>query len=188
MVEKSTMRALGMHAPPFDLPDPRGVRHRLNEPSGAPATLVAFISNHCPYVRHIAPTFAEVTGRMIDAGIDVFAIGSNDIRFYPDDGPDQMAVFSDEQGFRFPYLFDADQSVAMSYGAACTPDLFLFDRDLSLVYRGRFDRSTPGNGEPCTGEDLWAAVEAVLAGERPSTEQYPSMGCSIKWRRDMSTA
>lgn len=179
----STMLALGTQAPSFSLPDPSGTEHSLDElAAGAPAVLVMFLSNHCPYVKHIADTLARRTSEWIDRGVAVVGIMSNDVDAYPDDHPDRMADEVRARGYRFPYLVDASQEVARAYRAACTPDFFLFDRDRRLVYRGQFDDARPKNDVPVTGDDLAAAVEAVLAGEPAPETQHPSMGCNIKWR------
>jgi peroxiredoxin len=179
----STMLPLGTAAPPFDLPDPRGGgRVTLDDFRGAPALLVIFLSNHCPYVKHIARELGLLTNRWMAAGVAVVGINSNDVDAYPDDSPEQMVVFARQVGWDFPYLFDEDQTVAKAYRAACTPDFFLFDADRKLVYRGQFDDSRPGNDRPVTGADLRAAVEAVLAGREVPGEQHPSMGCNIKWK------
>lgn len=179
----STMLALGTQAPSFSLPDPSGTEHSLDElAAGAPAVLVMFLSNHCPYVKHIADTLARRTSEWIDRGVAVVGIMSNDVDAYPDDHPDRMADEVRARGYRFPYLLDASQEVARAYRAACTPDFFLFDRDRRLVYRGQFDDARPKNDVPVTGDDLAAAVEAVLAGEPAPETQHPSMGCNIKWR------
>jgi peroxiredoxin len=178
----STMLALGTAAPPFELPDPEGQLHRLGDSADAPALLVAFLCNHCPYVRHIGPQLGVVTERLMRRGIAVVGVSSNDIEAYPQDGPAHMGATADQFGWRFPYLFDEAQSVARAYRAACTPDFFLFDADRALVYRGQFDDSRPRNDVEVTGSDLERATEAVLAGSRPSEEQAPSMGCNIKWK------
>jgi peroxiredoxin len=182
MAATSTMLPLGTPAPPFTLEDPRGGTHSLADARGAPATVVMFICNHCPYVQHIRAVLAEVTRGLIERGVAVFAIQSNDVDAYPDDSPARMAEEAEAFGYQFPYLYDADQSVATAYRAACTPDLYVFDADQRLAYRGQFDASRPRNGLPVTGEDLVAAVDAVVAGRAPDPDQHPSMGCSIKWR------
>lgn len=179
---ESNMMPLGTPAPDFSLPDPSGAVHSLADAGDAPVVVVAFICNHCPYVKHIAPALAGVTSGLIDAGAAVFAINSNDAEAYPDDSPEQMERESAFHGYRFPYLVDEDQSVAQAYGAACTPDLFVFDADRELVYRGQFDATRPGSGGPATGDDLDRAVRAVLAGEAVPEPQVPSLGCSIKWK------
>jgi peroxiredoxin len=178
----STMLPLGTEAPPFSLPDPDGALHSLDDAAGAPAVVVMFICNHCPYVKHIRAGLAAVTARLIHNGVAVFAIQSNDVVAYPDDAPDAMAAEVRRAGYVFPYLYDESQQVAKAYAAACTPDLFVFDAERRLVYRGQFDDSRPGNTVPVTGADLEAAVDAVLEGRPVAAEQKPSIGCSIKWR------
>ncbi|MGH9139374.1 MAG: thioredoxin family protein [Acidimicrobiales bacterium] len=179
---ESTMLPLGSEAPAFTLPDPSGHLVSLEDVAGPEGTLVAFVCNHCPYVRHIATEIGRAAARWVDAGIGVVGINSNDADAYPDDRPEVMAKQAAEWGWSFPYLVDADQSVAIDYRAACTPDFFLFDSSRRLVYRGRFDSARPNNGQPITGEELDAAVQAVVAGEVPTDDQWPSLGCNIKWR------
>jgi peroxiredoxin len=178
----STMLGLGTPAPDFRLPDPEGRMHELEDAVDAPAVLVAFICNHCPFVRHIRAGLADFARDYAPRGLAVFAINANDVTTHPQDGPEQMAIEAREAGYVFPYLYDETQDVARAYCAACTPDFFLFDDERRLVYRGQFDDSRPGNGRPVTGADLRAAVDAVLAGEAVSTDQRPSIGCNIKWR------
>ena len=177
------MLALGTSAPDFDLPDFDGSRHALGDFAAAPALLVAFICEHCPFVRHIRGEFAKFACEYASRGLAVVAINSNDLVAYPQDGPDAMRREAVELGYVFPYLVDGTQQVAQAYRAACTPDFFLFDAGRRLVYRGQFDDSRPGNGRPVTGADLRAAVDATLAGQAPSPEQVPSLGCNIKWRK-----
>jgi thiol-disulfide isomerase/thioredoxin len=141
-----------------------------------------FICNHCPYVRHVNPELVRVAKDYTDRGVSFVAISSNDVTQYPEDSPERMAEVAAEVGYPFPYLYDETQEVARAYGAACTPDFFVYDADLRLVYRGRLDASTPGNAEPLTGADLRAALDALLAGTPVPAEQHPSIGCSIKWR------
>ena len=178
----STMAPLGMKAPDFALPDTAGNTVSLSDFEGGAGLLVAFICNHCPYVKHIAGELADFGGEYQDLGLGVVAIASNDADNYPQDGPEAMVTEAEERGYAFPYLFDGTQEVAKAYTAACTPDLFLFDEDLELVYRGQFDSSRPGNGLPVTGEHLRAATDAMLAGGPVSEEQLPSVGCNIKWK------
>jgi len=178
----STMLALGTRAPDFSLPDFGGRQHALQDMAAAPALLVAFICNHCPFVRHVRTGFAAFTREYRARGLAVVAINSNDLDAYPQDGPDAMRAEAAELGYEFPYLVDATQAVAKAYRAACTPDFFLFDAQRRLVYRGQFDDSRPGNGRPVTGADLRAAVDRTLAGDAPSPDQLPSLGCNIKWR------
>jgi len=178
----STMLALGTRAPDFSLPDYDGRQHALQDMAAAPALLVAFICNHCPFVRHVRSEFAAFAREYRARGLAVVAINSNDLDAYPQDGPDAMRSEAAEFGYEFPYLVDAAQAVAKAYRAACTPDFFLFDAQRRLVYRGQFDDSRPGNGRPVTGADLRAAVDRTLAGDAPSPDQLPSLGCNIKWR------
>jgi peroxiredoxin len=182
MAVESTMIPLGTEAPAFTLPDPSGRMHSLDDIVGEHGTLVAFLCNHCPYVQHIATVLGDAADRWVAGGLGVVGINSNDAEAYPDDAPDAMAERADEWGWHFPYLVDAEQTVGRAYTAACTPDFFLFDRDRRLVYRGRFDGARPKNDEPVTGDDLDAAVAALVAGEPVTDDQWPSMGCSIKWR------
>jgi len=179
----STMLALGTKAPPFRLPDPYGKWVSLDDFKDAPALLVVFMCNHCPYVKHIRSRFAELAKEYQAKGVGVVGINSNDIESYPDDGPEKMAEEIKQVGYTFPYLSDESQEVAKAYRAACTPDFYLFDRDRRLVYRGQFDDSRPGNGRPVTGVDLRAALDAVLAGRPAPSNQRPSLGCNIKWKR-----
>jgi peroxiredoxin len=179
---ESTMLTLGTTAPKFALPDPTGKSWSLDDVAGSRGTLVAFVCNHCPYVRHIGPQLGSVAARWIEAGVGVIGINSNDTASYPDDRPDAMAAQAVEWNWTFPYVSDEDQSAAHAYRAACTPDFFLFDADRALVYRGRFDGARPRNGTPVTGAELDAAVRAVVAGQPVSTDQWPSMGCNIKWK------
>ena len=179
----STMLELGTPAPDFVLPDFDGRQHALADFTPAPALLVVFTCNHCPFVRHVRHVFAAFVREYQARGLAVVAINSNDIENYPQDGPDAMRAEAAELGYAFPYLLDATQDVAKAYRAACTPDFFLFDARRQLVYRGQFDDSRPGNGRPVTGADLRAAVEATLAGGTPAPDQVPSLGCNIKWRK-----
>lgn len=184
----STMLSLGTKAPGFKLKDVVTSRKAtLGQFTGEPI-LVMFICRHCPYVQHIKAELAKL-GRDYDKkAIALVAISSNDAEKYPDDAPASLAAFAKEEGFTFPFFYDADQSVAQSYTAACTPDFFLFDKDHRLVYRGQLDDSRPGNGLPVTGKDLREAIEAVLAGGTPSPAQRPSIGCNIKWKPGLEPA
>jgi thiol-disulfide isomerase/thioredoxin len=178
----STMLALGTPAPAFRLADPSGRVVALDEFADAPALLVAFICNHCPFVRHIRPGLARFAREYRERGLAVVAINANDVASYPADAPAEMAKEVVSAGYVFPYLYDATQEVAKAYRAACTPEFYLFDRDRRLVYRGQFDDSRPGNGRPVTGANLRAAADAALAGRAPAADQHPSVGCNIKWK------
>lgn len=182
MPSQSAMLPLGTRAPDFTLPDPTtGRRVGLREFDTEPALLVAFICNHCPFVKHIGPELARLALDYAPRGLAVVAINANDAERYVDDSPERMRAEKTRVGYPFPYLFDAGQEVAKAYRAVCTPDFFLFDQHRVLGYRGRFDASTPGNGKPVTGEDLRAAIEAVLAERIAPAEQFP-VGCGIKWK------
>ena len=179
----STMMPLGAAAPDFHLLDvTSGKRVALRDFEGKRGLVVMFLSRHCPFVKHIQQKVAELCNSYLDEGLGVVALCSNDVERYPDDGPENMRQQAEQVGFRFPYLFDETQSVAKAYGAACTPDFFLFDGTLRLAYRGQFDSSRPRNDVPVTGEDLRGAIEDVLAGRQVEGEQMPSMGCNIKWK------
>ncbi|MGA2658074.1 MAG: thioredoxin family protein [Verrucomicrobiota bacterium] len=178
----STMLALGTRAPDFRLPDTDGKIVSLSDFKGAPALLVAFICNHCPYVKHIRAGLAQLARDYLSRGVGIAGINSNDVANYPADSPAMMAVEAKAAGYLFPYLYDETQGVAGAYRAACTPDFFLFDANQRLVYRGQMDDSRPGNTIPVTGKDLRAALEAVLAGKPVLGNQKPSMGCNIKWK------
>jgi peroxiredoxin len=177
------MLPLDTTAPNFKLPDTHGKLVSLDDFKDSPALLVAFICNHCPYVKHIQAQFAALAKEYQSRGVGVVAINSNDVESYPEDSPKKMAEEIKQVGYTFPYLYDETQEVAKAYRAACTPDLYLFDRDHRLVYRGQFDDSRPGNGRPVTGADLRTALDAVLAGRAVPASQRPSMGCNIKWKR-----
>ncbi len=178
----STMLPLGTEAPDFSLPSQEGTSVSLADFADAPAIVVAFVCNHCPFVKHLADEFAAFGNEYKDKGVAVVAISSNDVKNYPDDSPEKMQAEAKARGYEFPYLYDESQEVAKAYAAACTPDFYVFDKDRRLVYRGQFDASRPDSGIPVTGEDLRAAVDAVLAGNQPPAEQYPSIGCNIKWK------
>jgi peroxiredoxin len=175
------MVELGSAAPDFVLTDPSGGAWALGKVAGDKPVLVAFICNHCPYVVHIADALAGFAREYQDKGLAIVAISANDVEAYPQDAPEKMGEFARRYDFTFPYLYDESQETARAYGAVCTPDFFLFDRDRTLVYRGQFDSTRPGRGTP-TGADLRAAADAVLAGRRPNGDQRPSVGCSIKWK------
>ena len=172
----------GTDAPAFSLPDTDGHTVSLSDFAGKPL-LVAFICNHCPFVKHIAEGFADLVKAYQAKGVGAVAVMSNNVEDYPDDSPEKMAETKRAWGLTLPYLYDADQSVAQAYHAACTPDFFVFDKDHKLVYRGQMDDSRPNSGVPVTGEDLRAALEAVLAGKPVPQPQKPSVGCNIKWKK-----
>ena len=178
----STMRPLGTPAPDFALPDLDGRPRTLGEFAGAPLLLVMFICNHCPFVKHVRAGLAALGRDLREKRVAVVAINSNDVDTHPDDAPDKMKVEAEAAGYVFPYLFDATQAVARAYGAACTPDFFLYDRERRLIYRGQMDGSRPGNDVPVTGIDLRTAVDAALAGRPVTSDQRPSLGCNIKWK------
>ncbi len=180
----STMLPLGTAAPEFTLKDTvSGDPVTLSTYRAGKPALVMFICNHCPFVVHLRSKLATFCADAQKRGVAVFAISSNDPENYPEDGPAKMTAEAKRAGYTFPYLFDADQSVAKSYQAACTPDFFLFDAAGKLFYRGQFDSSRPSNGEPVTGKDLGAAIDALLAKKPAPAQQHPSIGCNIKWKR-----
>ena len=177
---ESQMLELGTIAPAFSLPDPDGTLFSLH--GDAPATLVMFLSNHCPFVKHIREELARIGLEYGQRSVAVYGINSNDVDNYPADHPDRMKEEAATWGYTFPYLYDESQEVAKAYRAACTPDFYVFDADHELVYRGQLDDSRPGNGKPVDGRDVRAALEAALAGKPASERQLPSIGCSIKWK------
>ena len=180
----STMMDLGTEAPDFTLPDTvSGNDINLHtDAQGSHAALVMFICNHCPYVIHQQEQLAKLADDYADKGVKVYAISSNDVSRYPQDGPELMTAFAKTNNFNFPYLYDATQEVARAYDPACTPDFFLFDGDMELAYRGRFDESRPNSGIPVTGKDMRNAIDKILNGESiKEADQKPSAGCSIKW-------
>ncbi|MEZ4684938.1 MAG: thioredoxin family protein [Bacteroidia bacterium] len=180
---ESNMLALGTQAPDFSLPDTvSGETLSLSELQSDIATVVMFICNHCPYVIHLNSKLVEVAEAYQTKGVSFIAISSNDVNTHPEDGPEQMAIVADREDYPFPYLYDETQAVAKAYTAACTPDFFIFDKAMKCAYRGRFDETRPRMGEP-TGEDLSAALDALIAGEAVPERQYPSMGCNIKWKQ-----
>lgn len=180
----SKMVPLGSKAPDFTLPDTvSGKKISLKEIASDIATVVMFICNHCPYVKHINKVLTDVAKEYIAKGISFVAINSNDITNYPEDSPENMKKMAQAMGYPFPYLFDETQEVARAYNAACTPDFFVYDKNLKLVYRGQFDSSRPGNGVPVTGKDLKSALDSLIEGRPVNPEQMPSIGCNIKWKR-----
>jgi peroxiredoxin len=178
----SAMLPLGTPAPDFSLPDVDGRIVSLADVRHAPALLVVFMCNHCPYVQHVAEGLAHLARECQERGAAVVGINANDVDAFPEDAPDKMAAEVKRRGYTFPYLYDTTQEVAKAYHAACTPDFFLFDRDGRLVYRGQMDSSRPGNGIPVTGEDLRDALDALLTDRPMPKDQKPSLGCNIKWR------
>ena len=179
----STMAPLGMLAPDFRLPDTDGRTVALSDFSDAPALLVAFICNHCPFVKHVRAAFAQLARDYRAKGVAVVGISSNDAIAHPDDSPAKMKEEKSAAGYVFPYLYDESQDVAKAYHAACTPDFFVFDKNRKLAYRGQMDSSRPGNDRLNDGADLRAALDAVLAGQAPAAKQLPSIGCNIKWKK-----
>ena len=178
----SNMLALGTPAPDFKLPDTEGRMVSVKDYKGAPAVLVIFMCNHCPYVKHIREGLARLAKEYQTKGVAVVGINSNDVANYPEDSPAKMREAINKAGYTFDYLYDETQEVAKAYRAACTPDFYLFDRELKLVYRGQFDSSRPGNDQPVTGTDLRTALDSVLAGSEVPEPQIPSAGCNIKWK------
>jgi len=178
----STMLDLGTEAPSFTLADPEGNSFDLSKQQIDRGLLVIFMCNHCPYVIHIREQLVQRIREYQGQGITVVAINSNDYITHPDDSPERMAQDAKKFGYTFPYLVDEAQQVARAYQAACTPDLYLFDQDRKLVYRGQFDSARPGNTTPVSGDDLTAAVAQILEGKEIQVVQQPSMGCNIKWK------
>jgi peroxiredoxin len=180
MAVSSLMVSLGTPAPDFVLADTSGKLVRRDDFAAAPALLVAFLCNHCPYVRHVETALGKLLSEHPE--LAVVGICTNDADAYPDDRPEKLAEQARRAGWNFAYLVDAEQEVGRAYNAACTPDFFLYDADRRLAYRGAFDESTPGNAKPVTGDLLRGAIELVLAGQPVPEPHRPSMGCSIKWR------
>ena len=178
----STMLSLGTTAPDFSLSNINGTTVSLSDFADAPALLVIFMCNHCPYVKHVADGLAKLADEYQQRGVAVVGINSNDVANYPDDSPDKMAEEAKSRGYSFTYLYDETQEVAHAYRAACTPDFYVFDKDRTLVYRGQMDASRPESDIPVTGTDLRAALDAVLAGKSVAEDQTPSIGCNIKWK------
>jgi peroxiredoxin len=179
----SQMVPLGTQAPIFSLPDVRtGKMVLLNDASFGVATLVMFICNHCPYVKHVQSELVRLAYDYMPREVSVIAISSNDAKKYPEDGPEKMKEVAEEWNYPFPYLYDETQEVARAYDAACTPDFYVFDKQLRLAYRGQLDDSRPKNDVPITGKDIRAALDALLAGRPVSKDQKPSIGCNIKWK------
>jgi peroxiredoxin len=178
----STMLPLGTEAPDFRLTNVDGGEVSRDDFADAPALLVIFMCNHCPFVIHVADELARLSREYMGRGVAVVGINSNDVASHPADSPERMVAEAEARGYEFPYLYDETQDVAHAYHAACTPDFFLFDRNRRLVYRGQMDDSRPGSGIPVTGRDLRLALDAVLANEKIPVDQRPSLGCNIKWK------
>lgn len=178
----STMLPLGTVAPDFELPNVDGRMVDYAAAAGPQGTVVMFICNHCPFVKHVADELARLGREFMSRGVGCVAISSNDVASHPADSPEQMVREAEDRGYLFPYLYDETQEVAKAYHAACTPDFYVFDAGRKLVYRGQLDPSRPGSDLPVTGSDLRAAVDALLAGRPPLAEQIPSLGCNIKWK------
>ncbi len=180
----SNMIPLGTKAPGFSLLDTiSGNILNLNELKGSKGTVIMFICNHCPFVIHINAELVKMANSYIEKGIQFIAISSNDVINYPQDGPDKMKVHAETENYPFPYLYDKTQEVAKAYDAACTPDLYLFDTDLKLIYRGQLDDSRPGNSIPVTGHDLRHAINCLIEDKENTLPQKPSIGCNIKWKQ-----
>ncbi len=183
VLTSSTMLPLGTAAPPFHLPDVvSGKTVALEDFAGRDGLLLMFICRHCPYVKHVESALAKLGRDFVVKNMGIAAISSNDANSHPEDAPESLRAQAKEMGFTFPYLYDESQAVAKAYGAACTPDFFVFDRDRRLAYRGQLDDSRPGNEKPVTGRVLRAALDAVLAGKPAAVDQKPSAGCNIKWK------
>jgi peroxiredoxin len=179
----SVMIELGRNAPDFNLKDVVTDKNiRLQDIKSPVATVVMFICNHCPYVKHIIDKLVSTSKEYSAKGVSFVAISSNDIEQYPEDGPEEMKKWAIEKDFNFPYLYDESQDVARAYEAACTPDFFVFDKNLACVYRGQFDDSRPKNDNPITGKDLKKALDQILSGQPVDRDQKPSIGCNIKWK------
>ena len=182
----SNMIPLGTEAPNFSLYDTTtGQIKNLDDLKGEKATIVMFICNHCPYVKHIQTQIVQVANIYLNRGVRCIAISSNDVASHPDDAPEKMKEVAKRYNFPFPYLFDEKQTVAKAYDAACTPDFYVFDEHLKLIYRGQFDDSRPSNKVPVTGKDISDALDNLLQGKPVSVFQRPSIGCNIKWKHTM---
>jgi peroxiredoxin len=180
----SNMMPLGTKAPDFNLIDTvSGTRKSLSELKSASATVIMFICNHCPFVKHIRNELIKLANDYIPQGISFIAISANDASEYPEDAPDKMKTVAEKFRYPFPYLYDESQKTAKNYNAACTPDFYIFDRELSCVYRGQFDSSRPESGIPVTGEDMRSALNDILAEQPVHIQQKPSLGCNIKWKQ-----
>jgi peroxiredoxin len=182
MAAYSTMLELGTPLPAFTLPNTSGPSPVSSASLEGAVSVVAFLCNHCPYVKHIQRELGAFGRDCTARGVKLVGISSNDVTTHPEDGPAQMAEEARRAGYDFPYLYDEDQAVAKAFRAACTPEFYVFDRSARLAYRGRFDETTPKTGGKPTGADVRAAIEAMLAGKAPHTDQKASIGCSIKWK------
>ncbi|NVJ45623.1 MAG: thioredoxin family protein [Cytophagia bacterium] len=179
----SNMLPLGTPAPDFKLPDAVSSKIlSLDELKSDKATVVMFICNHCPFVKHVDAGIVSLAKDYQAKGVSFIAISSNDVENYPQDSPELMKEEAEKVGYTFPYLYDETQAIAKAYDAACTPDFYVFDADMKCAYRGQLDSSRPGNGVPVTGKDLRAALDEVLEGKEVSAPQIPSLGCNIKWK------
>lgn len=179
----SNMIPLGTKAPHFELVDTKdNILKSLSSLKGEKATVIMFICNHCPFVIHVNPEISKLAKDYVDQGVNCIAISSNDIENYPQDRPELMRQVAAREDYIFPYLFDKDQKIAKSYDAACTPDFYLFNSDLELVYRGQLDSSRPENNKPLNGKDLRNAIDATIKNQKASDIQFPSIGCNIKWK------
>jgi len=180
---ESTMVSLGTKAPSFKLPSVTGGLVELEKyTANSKGTVIMFICNHCPYVKHLNSKMVELADHYIQKGVAFIAISSNDVDNYPADSPENMRIVVSEEKYPFPYLYDESQEIAIAYGAACTPDFYLYNESLELFYRGQFDDSRPGNGKEVTGEDLKKAIDTLIEGKNPLAKQIPSIGCNIKWK------
>lgn len=180
----SNMLPLGTVAPDFKLPDTiSGKKKALAKLKSPIATVIMFICNHCPYVIHINEELVKLAKEYQKKGVSFIAISSNDVKNYPADSPAKMKAHAKKVGYSFPYLYDETQEVAKAYDAACTPDFYVFNRDMELMYRGRMDASRPNSGVPVTGEDLRAAIDLTMVNRPIAATQHPSMGCNIKWKK-----
>lgn len=182
-LKESNMLPLGTKAPDFILLDTvSGMMKSLDHVRGEKATVIVFSCNHCPFVIHVNQTMIDVANDYAEQGVKFVVISSNDVENYKEDSPDKMSIVAKVLRYPFPYLYDETQDVAKSYDAACTPDIYLFDEELKLYYRGRLDQARPGNDHPVDGSDIRSAIDYVLAGEDAQEKQYPSAGCNIKWK------
>ncbi len=179
----SNMIPIGFTAPDFSLWDAISEKNlSLSELKSVKATVIMFICNHCPFVKHVNNELVKMANDYIPKGISFVAINSNDVENYPEDSPEKMKEYAARLNYPFPYLFDETQEVAKAYDAACTPDFYIFDQDLKCVYRGQLDESRPSNGKPVTGKDIRDALDAILNGNEVSKDQMPGIGCNIKWK------